>query len=191
MLLKPLFLSARPPYSRFLIYVWAFEQGENSKRKMGILAPTEEMGGVQKGQDVMVPWVVPIKQEKKVKEVKVKRKKRVEGGTDDMISATEIKDTTTITTRMNETTLHNDTSRTEPKEATAAQQAQVFHRYYHLYMKGELRESVLLAASEMGFCIKDDNEKQPAGDKGTKWLRIAEEGYEKDNWYLEGEVGVY
>lgn len=158
---------------------------------MGILAPTEEMGDVQKGQDVMVPWVVPIKQEKKVKEVKVKRKKWVEGGTGDALSATQMDDTTTITTLMNETTLHDETPRTESKEATAAQQAQVFHRYYHLYMKGELRESVLLAASEMGFCIKDDKERKPAGEKGNKWLRIVEEGYEKDNWYLEGEVGVY
>ncbi|TFK27369.1 hypothetical protein FA15DRAFT_679020 [Coprinopsis marcescibilis] len=53
--LKRLIQSVAPDHGRVLIYVWAIEQDELSKRAI----PTEEqdVGEVQ-GKDVMVPWVL-------------------------------------------------------------------------------------------------------------------------------------
>lgn len=82
-MLRPLRLSSQPPYGRFMIYVWAYEQGESSRRKMGTavfdaaskpdnefassaVSPLQEKKegeeqGKEKIQDVLVPWVLAPK----------------------------------------------------------------------------------------------------------------------------------
>lgn len=84
-------------------------------------------------------------------------------------------------------------SQTDQAESAqpARTQPQVFHRYYHLYKEGELKASVLEAGREEGFEIVTE---VPGGTEGKgegKWLRVVEEGYEKDNWYIIGEVGLF
>jgi len=46
--------SVSPSHGRVLIYVWAIEQDDLSKRKI----PADEGSGTPTGQDVMVPWVL-------------------------------------------------------------------------------------------------------------------------------------
>ncbi|KIR33550.1 tRNA (uracil-5-)-methyltransferase TRM9 [Cryptococcus deuterogattii MMRL2647] len=101
MVLRPLRLSSQPPYGRFMIYVWAYEQGESSRRKMGsaasaaaskpgnevppiVVSPLQEKyegeeQGKEKIQDVLVPWVLaPKKGEtfKKPKQLKQPKSKQ-------------------------------------------------------------------------------------------------------------------
>ncbi len=66
---------------------------------------------------------------------------------------------------------------------------QVFYRYYHLFKKGELEELVRDAAKEDGYMILDGEETLQESKRSGKWMRIADQGYEKDNWWLQGEVG--
>ena len=226
-LLLPLFLSPHAPFSRFIVYVWAYEQGESSKRKMGVLAPgrpsgipgvepgvEEEEGGVGGGkgdQDVLVPWVLQEDQKKKEKKRKRKvgprtatSKQNGPSGEDDQVKREEAED-------------ENDKGKVEKDqpdvevvedEPTPDPPRQVYHRYYHLYTEGELREDVIRAAEGMGFDVialprgsnesTDENKdtvdagmQQGKKRTGGKWLKVTGEGYEKDNWYLEGEVGLY
>ncbi|KAL1413014.1 tRNA methyltransferase, has a role in tRNA modification [Vanrija albida] len=129
-LLAPLRLSAAPePPARFFIYVWAYEQGPNSRRKMGSLA-----GGEEKTQDFLVPWVLaPL---------------RAKG------------------------------------EHPTVDNQQVFERYYHLFVAGELRALVERAAVDAGFVLRAEGEEGLEG----KNLRVVAEGWEADNWWLEAEV---
>lgn len=68
-----------------------------------------------------------------------------------------------------------------------------FHRYYHLFKAGELRDLVHDAAREEGYTIVEE-EDGTAGGSGmksdVKWVRVRGEGWEADNWWLEGEVGI-
>ena len=131
-------MSSEPPYARFMIYVWAYEQGSNSKRKMGAAALAAAEGAGEgkeaetkpgeKVQDVLVPWVY------------------------------------------------------QPKTAPGVEADKtVYHRYYHLFVEGELRQLIEAAAKEMGYGTE-----QQTGP----WMRIRGEGYEADNWWVEGEVGL-
>lgn len=65
--------------------------------------------------------------------------------------------------------------------STETNEDTVYHRYYHLFVKDELRELVHTAAQEEGFNLN--------GGQG-KWLRVVAEGWEADNWWIEGEVGT-
>lgn len=53
-----------------------------------------------------------------------------------------------------------DAAPEEQKDATAQEESKTFHRYYHLYRKGELEHDIHLAGGE-----------------------VVEAGYEKDNWW--------
>jgi tRNA (uracil-5-)-methyltransferase TRM9 len=65
----------------------------------------------------------------------------------------------------------------------------VYHRYYHLFVHGELQELVEEAATYEGFALSQKEEGQGL-PPGKKWLRVVDVGWEADNWWLEGEVGV-
>ncbi|KAI5451877.1 tRNA methyltransferase, has a role in tRNA modification [Naganishia albida] len=186
-LLRPLRLSRPSPHercARFLIYVWAFEQGENSKRKMGVLAPSageQEANGAGEGegQDVMVPWVLqPKPQPKTARRPPKPAKRRVGGEQGGMAGAAQ--------TQADETT---------PPPTSTPEPAQIFHRYYHLFKAGELRQLVEEAVRAEGFELVDCAPSAEEGSRGAegagKWARIVDVGYEKDNWWLEGEVGLY
>jgi tRNA (uracil-5-)-methyltransferase TRM9 len=196
-LIRPLRLTrpnAETRCARFLIYVWAFEQGENSKRKMGVLAPlqdgpkSEEQDTMRQDeeketrQDVMVPWVLQPKPIPKAKVPKTEKKHRGRRG-----EASE---------PIPESPAAPQDPPTEPQPvesqpAAEPPQPQVFHRYYHLFVKGELATLVQDAGRAEGFTVVDSVPTGTGEKEGGKWLRVVEEGYEKDNWWLEGEVGLY
>lgn len=162
-LMRTLHLRRTAPHSRFLIYVWAFEQGENSKRKMGTLGGDSTANA----QDVLVPWVLqPLQQQQS----KPRQKRRPKGQ-------------------------RGEPAAEEPSAAPPAVEPaptppapQVYHRYYHLFVSGELEQLVADAASIEGFGVvttAPSSESSPG-----PWLRIVKSGYERDNWWLEGEVGL-
>ncbi|WVQ79784.1 hypothetical protein IAT38_001884 [Cryptococcus sp. DSM 104549] len=182
-LIRPLKLSLKPPFSRFMIYVWAYEQGEASRRKMGTAAsaagqPTDagatdtgklenqkEASEKEKVQDVLVPWVLaPKKGETSRKPKPNPKTRRVRGGAPP--AEPEVP---------------------PPAEPEVPQsEPQVYHRYYHLFVQGELQQMVEEAGREEGFeVLANDAEPTP----GTRWLRSKGVGWEADNWWLEGEVG--
>jgi tRNA (uracil-5-)-methyltransferase TRM9 len=66
----------------------------------------------------------------------------------------------------------------------------VYHRYYHLFVKGELEELVVEAAKEDGFEILDAQPLQSESSSTDKWMRITGVGYEADNWWIQAEVGL-
>ncbi|RXK35710.1 hypothetical protein M231_07038 [Tremella mesenterica] len=209
-LISTLQLNSQPPYSRFMIYVWAYEQGSSSRRKMGttttspmvdstsstsntnqssqthpthefdvsssshhskIIEDTSDMSRIEpttiteknievKEQDVLVPWVIPSQSS---------RSKR---------ATTEIEIVT------------ND-------QKVSSEKQKVYHRYYHLFVQGELHQLVVDAARAEGFDHIDDE--QPSGgnhgelgkpeNEKRRWMRMRSQGWEKDNWWLEAEVG--
>lgn len=88
--------------------------------------------------------------------------------------------------------LQNNTPK-EPKGSLVEKKdPEVFYRYYHLFVEGELRALVESTAIADGYVLRssDRGHQEQSGRPGQKWLRIVDVGYEKDNWWLEGEVGV-
>jgi tRNA (uracil-5-)-methyltransferase TRM9 len=83
-------------------------------------------------------------------------------------------------------------------KAKAGEEDIIHHRYYHLFIKGELREMVLEAAKAEGYRTPDEDEGGNGGSAGEEdyggsgdeaWLRVRGEGWEADNWWIEAEVG--
>lgn len=217
-LLRPLRLAPGEP-SRFFIYVWAYEQGPLSRRKMGSLADanaaaaaaaaagqgeggggggsggsSEAVAPVDKVQDVMVPWILAPQAPKasKPKEPRASRKTRVKGTRHPHAQAQEQQE-------RQEAEQQEQQPDSEPIPATTAPapepepEPQVFNRYYHLFVEGELRALVERAALQDGFVLRatgDDDDITPSPQEGHKWLRVVAEGWEADNWWIEGEVGV-
>lgn len=142
-------------------------------------------GAEEKVQDVLVPWVLkgPTSTQTKPKpKTKSKSKPR--------------KQKSTATIEAEEVDL--PTLEPEPEAGREGEGDKVYHRYYHLFVQGELRDLVLHAGKEEGYRILEDDtaESKPDLDlanlsiDGGKWLRIRGEGWEADNWWLEAEVGV-
>ncbi|EAU88252.2 hypothetical protein CC1G_03924 [Coprinopsis cinerea okayama7 len=113
-----------PNHGRALIYVWAIEQDELSKRTI----PVE--GEAKTGRDVVVPWVL---------------------------------------------------SKTHSGEGSPKAE-QVYNRYYHMFAKGELRELVIAAASDMGLEIGPKPTSQGGRVEGVE---IVQDGWERSNYYVE------
>lgn len=68
----------------------------------------------------------------------------------------------------------------------------VYHRYYHLFVKDELRDLVCAAAQEEGYRVIRSPSSPGVGGEGKgegQWMRIRGEGWEADNWWIEAEVG--
>ena len=83
-----------------------------------------------------------------------------------------------------------DSVRTDQKADADRVETKVYHRYYHLFIEGELRDLVCEAAREEDLVVIEGPIQPvigPLHDQG--WLRIREEGWEADNWWLEAEVG--
>lgn len=190
---KPLRLAREEPYARFLIYVWAYEQGMGSRRKMGEVrsAPIKDVveaeaagegGAAEEGekkgkarvevgdevgladgkiQDVLVPWVLQSRQASRGRD----------GDKGSTASAGSSHNTTGV-------------SPGQDKEET-----KVYHRYYHLFTKGELRDLVTEAANAEGYAVVADDKEFDLGLE-SRWVHVRAEGWEADNWWLEGEVGI-
>ncbi|KAL1680915.1 S-adenosyl-L-methionine-dependent methyltransferase [Schizophyllum commune] len=122
---KALIRAVSPTSGRVLIYVWAVEQDELSKRYI----PTET--AVDAGVDVFVPWVLSAKMK-------------------------------------------------TPSDAPKGE-SRVYNRYYHMFARGELRRLVELAAAEMGLVVGVAGE----ASTGRRGLEIAQDGWERSNYYVE------
>ena len=56
----------------------------------------------------------------------------------------------------------------------------VYHRYYHMFAEGELRQLVGEAAKELGLELSE----RGVEHKG-KGLTVVQEGWERSNYYIE------
>ncbi|KAI8998575.1 S-adenosyl-L-methionine-dependent methyltransferase [Trametes punicea] len=153
--------SISPSHGRALIYVWAIEQDELSKRSIPVgsseagSSKTGSLTARGKGQDVFVPWVLaqPIGSQPKAR-----RKGRPVDQSD-----------------MAEATIEDDATPNCPPTAP-----RVFDRYYHMFAKGELTELVTEAAVDMGLQIGE-----PDGKSGVSGLQIVQDGWERSNYFVE------
>jgi len=60
------------------------------------------------------------------------------------------------------------------------EEAEIYHRYYHMFADGELRHLVDEAMKELDLKLGD----QHAGLKG-KGFSVVQEGWERSNYYIE------
>jgi len=220
-------LNKKGPYSRFFIYVWAYEQGELSKRAMGSAAgpsgpgpnlnsnsdaveaegvPEKEEGEGEKIQDVLVPWVLKPnntpKPKPKVKTPAPSKRTRkpksptagIEGNESQQSPISQLKE---LSVKIDEAGAESGGAEApggaEEIPGAEGEGEKVYHRYYHLFIRHELRNLVIQAGKEEGYRILPDAASEAQGedlDVGIKWLRVREVGWEADNWFLEGEVGV-
>ncbi|WVO14619.1 hypothetical protein L204_102256 [Cryptococcus depauperatus] len=222
-LLRPLRLSRSPPYARFMIYVWAFEQGKDSRRKMGSTAVVSSEGGTElrsdgattfeKVQDVLVPWVLrPIKGEsnRKVKsQPQSSRKNQTQSGSSPSFThnspSSVLKDKVSAYSGC-----ENDQDGEiggHEKAEEVKKEPKIFYRYYHLFTKDELYSLVESAAVAESFEVLTFQSQTDVSDasrgnlpssselnldqKDRKWLKVRGIGWEADNWWIEGEVGLF
>ncbi|KAH9856950.1 S-adenosyl-L-methionine-dependent methyltransferase [Lenzites betulinus] len=164
--------SIAPAHGRALIYVWAIEQDELSKRSIpatSVPGSGDDAGGVPemeskhvfagKGQDVFVPWVMSKPAEPKPKGRR-KGKSKLEVPPED---------------------------KGIPRKEEASQEApKIFERYYHMFAEGELRELVTEAATEMGLQVGACSlgEQEMAGGL-VHGVEIVQDGWERSNFYVE------
>ena len=127
-------VAGRSVGGRALMFVWALEQN-NSRRG----------GGEEDAQDVMVPWVKIPSQPKNQKGSSRPRK----GGRGQKYECDAGVEEV------------NELERDKVEKGDKTEESRTFHRYYHLYRKGELEEDVLAAGGKVVFA-----------------------GYEKDNWWV-------
>ncbi|WRT68762.1 uncharacterized protein IL334_005742 [Kwoniella shivajii] len=187
-LIRPLKLSPAPPYSRFMIYVWAYEQGTLSKRAMGSAANSASAStatsdlppAAQPGESSRVE---DANQAQEVKDADVEKKIQ-----DVLVPWVYSKPPPHRASKP----ATNSLTASEPAESNVIpEEPKVYHRYYHLFLEGELREMVVQAAKEDGYTILLDGvDEVRAGREGNKWMRIRGVGWEADNWWIEGEVGI-
>jgi hypothetical protein len=151
----------------------------------------------EKIQDVLVPWVLkPNNTPKPKSKPKVKtpapskrtRKSKTPAGIEEDPPIPELE--------LKELKLEQDEAEAEGEingPEAEGEGEKVYHRYYHLFIRHELRDLVVQAGEEEGYRILPDAQSEAQRedlDEGIKWLRVREVGWEADNWYLEGEVGV-
>ena len=144
---KRLIESVSPRHGRALIYVWAIEQDNLSKRNIPASTTPGEVNQTDhrtpQGQDVFVPWVLSSQ------------------------------------------TLSKANVKTEEPSGTA-EQSKIFHRYYHMFARGELRQLVEEAAFELDLEVGSPTESQEQGrGKPTQGLEITQDGWERSNYYVE------
>lgn len=148
--------SISPAHGRALIYVWAVEQDELSKRS--IPAGSSETRDIEvrapsgKGQDVFVPWVLA-----QPAAPKPKASRRSKGGNQQ----------------------GPEEKVAEPKEERAQAVSRVFDRYYHMFAEGELNELVTEAAGEMDLQMGEPEAGSVCG------VQIVQDGWERSNYFVE------
>lgn len=59
---------------------------------------------------------------------------------------------------------------------------QVYHRYYHMFAKGELSGLVVEAAEELGLQIGPGPRDE---GKDVRGLEVVQDGWERSNYYVE------
>ncbi|KAL0947047.1 hypothetical protein HGRIS_013190 [Hohenbuehelia grisea] len=66
------------------------------------------------------------------------------------------------------------------QSSEASKEQATFHRYYHMFAKGELSELVSMAATELGLHVGP-----PLATEGRKGIEIVQDGWERSNYYVE------
>lgn len=137
---------------KVLIYVWALEQS-TSRRGW-------DVGGEQ---DLLVPWVMKTPQQKKPKpkprEQKQNKNKNTSQGKPDETVEFEA---AAVTGRVDAPGKESGDSADRRVGSDGQPHTdKTFHRFYHLYRKGELEEDVVAAGG-----------------------RVLSSGYERDNWWV-------
>ena len=122
--------SISPSHGRALVYVWAIEQDQLSKRSLPP-GPDGLPLTTTKGQDVYVPWVLST-----TKDPKPKLQKR--RGKTSLTQAEEVEIAAAV--------------------VPEALPPKVFNRYYHMFAQGELRELIVEAAEQMGLFVGTPSE---------------------------------
>ncbi|EUC57862.1 S-adenosyl-L-methionine-dependent methyltransferase, putative [Rhizoctonia solani AG-3 Rhs1AP] len=151
-------LNSLVPGGKALIYVWAVEQDELSKRVVPDMG--EDNASSAKVQDVLVPWV--MQQENKPKpKTKTRRGRKVSDNQGES----------------------NPTS--SPSQQSAEQtDVPVFQRYYHLFVSGELTELATVAAAKLELAIGPVPVNTCVGGR-HHGVCISPEGWERSNLYVE------
>jgi tRNA (uracil-5-)-methyltransferase TRM9 len=166
-----------PSRGRILIYVWAIEQDELSRRSV----PTESYtrddsvaeSDIGPGRDVFVPWVLT-----KQNTNNGKSKGRLSKGP--LASKSDVADSCQSCT--------NGTS-IEVTPMSGPDEPQVFNRYYHMFAEGELAELVRSAAGDLGIHIGPIPDQMLSSGLRTEWkgrgLEIVQDGWERSNYFIE------
>jgi len=196
-------------------------QPEDDKGEEGGVPTKETEGRIEeKIQDVLVPWVLRSKPKSKPKpKTKIRMKSGPKSKPSSSLNSTpheeQKEDTRTSdvkegNTRADGEKEEDETKEDEKVEEEEEEKEQVFNRYYHLFVEGELRQLIQQAGEVEGYRIlpsispavssalpsstttptSTQNENDERGVQDGKWLRIRGEGWEADNWWVEAEVGV-
>ncbi|CAE6471664.1 unnamed protein product [Rhizoctonia solani] len=151
-------LNSLTPGGKALIYVWAVEQDELSKRVVPDMS--EGNASSTKAQDVLVPWV--MQQEHKAKPKTKPRKGRKAGG--------------------NQEECNPDSP--SQQQLTEDTDSPVFQRYYHLFVSGELTELATAAAAKLQFTV-GPVPVDTCADGHEHGVCISSEEWERSNLYVE------
>ncbi|KAI9716870.1 MAG: tRNA methyltransferase, has a role in tRNA modification [Chrysothrix sp. TS-e1954] len=149
---------------RALLFVWALEQGEGSRRRelvSGSGQGGEDGGrtGEGRGRDVMVPWKLQSARNERGRGGKARRGKsrQREGQEGDVGVERTAADATSSPSSKDSATASSGSILMQD----GVDEPQVLNRYYHLYASGELEEDVAAAGGE-----------------------VVEAGWERDNWWV-------
>lgn len=164
-----------------LLYVWAVEQDELSKRVVPD-AGSEPSSSASKAQDVLVPWVKTSPSTSS----KPKPKSKPPYVPPSSPPPPSQQDSPPSQPQYSELSDSHQPSNTTP---------QIFQRYYHLFADSELLDLTTRAASELGIVVGDistPNEEGKVGDGGDDdivcGMEIVKTGWERSNYYLEARM---
>ncbi|KAH7343696.1 hypothetical protein B0J17DRAFT_764870 [Rhizoctonia solani] len=149
-------LNSLIPGGKALIYAWAVQQDELSKR----VVPDISDGSTSstKAQDVLVPWV--MQQEHKTKP-KAKTRRKAGGNQEE-----------------------SHPNLPQPQQLNEHADSPVFQRYYHLFVSGELTELAIAAATKLKLTVGPVPADE-CMDGPQHGVYISPEGWERSNLYVE------
>lgn len=164
-----------PIQGRVLIYVWAIEQDELSKRALPVHSPElvattgissneiveSPSPAPEQGQDVFVPWVLTSPQAPKPKPKAKRRRDREDAETEPQppISSSPARDD--------------------------VQELRVFNRYYHMFARGELLQLVHEAAQQLDLQVGEPPMQDGGQITKVQGLEVVQNGWERSNYYVE------
>lgn len=171
-----------------MIYVWAYEQGKLSKRNIGTRGNKETKTVKETMKEARAtPGVLGCRLSSE--------SGAVDGQDQDQADKAKVQDL--LVPWVVKPNRPKTKAEREKEQASSAVEEQVFHRYYHLFLDGELQDLIEAAAVQegyeyLGLHMGAIDEKPAAVALGkSKWLRLTGLGWEMDNWWIKGQVGVY
>ncbi|KAG2114562.1 uncharacterized protein F5147DRAFT_569988 [Suillus discolor] len=139
--LQCLLQAVSPIHGRVMIYVWAIEQDELSKRSI----PTSDTDGSDHypltGEDVFVPWV--MSQNQHTAKGKFKNDIPPSATSKEVVSAAP----------------------------TLAAEIPVYNRYYHMFAKGELKHLTIQAVEGLGLMVGSRESANAKGCRGVEIIQ--------------------